>query len=58
MADYPDWPYLRVGRKLGRTIYGMESMEPSDDDVLLGIMDTPALAAMVVDAYNFFQSER
>ena len=35
---------LRVGRKVGRTIY--------DGDTLIGVMDTPELAAMVVDAVN------
>lgn len=42
----------RVGRSLGRTIYRQVGDEPSKDDVFLGIMDTPALAEMVVDALN------
>jgi hypothetical protein len=37
-------PY-RVGRKLGRTIY-------NDDEILIGVMDTPELGALVVDALN------
>ena len=37
-----DW---RVGRKVGRTIYG-----PHDN--LIGIMDTAALATRVVEAVN------
>jgi hypothetical protein len=36
---------LRVGRKVGRTIYDA-------NDQLIGVMDTPALAAMVVAAVN------
>lgn len=38
-------PY-RTGRKLGRTVYR------ADDDILIGVMDTPELGAMVVDALN------
>ena len=34
----------RVGRKVGRTIY--------DGDTLIGVMDTPELAARVVEAVN------
>jgi hypothetical protein len=37
----------RVGRKVGRTIY-------NDDDILIGVMDTPELAQLVVDALNLF----
>ncbi len=40
----------RVGRKVGRTIYAQVGPEPSDDDVLIGVMDTPELALMVVNA--------
>jgi len=36
----------RVGRKVGRTIY--------NDDILIGVMDTPELAEMVVNALNLF----
>lgn len=35
---------LRVGRKVGRTIY--------DGDKLIGVMDTTELARLVVDAVN------
>jgi hypothetical protein len=34
----------RVGRKVGRTIY--------EGDTLVGVMDTPELAALVVEAVN------
>lgn len=41
---------LRTGRSVGRTIYRQVGDEPSKDDVLIGVMDTPELAAMVVAA--------
>lgn len=40
----------RTGRKVGRTIYIQTGDEPSDDDTLIGVMDTPQLAAYVVAA--------
>jgi hypothetical protein len=42
----------RVGRKVGRTIYEQLGPEPSDDDELIGVMDTVELAAIVVQAVN------
>ncbi|MCA1673038.1 MAG: hypothetical protein LC799_12855 [Actinobacteria bacterium] len=42
----------RTGRKVGRTIYLQQGDEPSDDDQLIGLMDTPELARQVVDAVN------
>jgi hypothetical protein len=42
--------HWRVGRKVGRTIYRQVGLEPSDDDVLIGVMDTPELAAKAVAA--------
>jgi hypothetical protein len=47
--DAPTW---RTGRKVGRTIYAQMGPEPSDDDPLIGVMDTPDLAALVVLAVN------
>lgn len=44
-ADASLW---RVGRKVGRTIYLQLGPQPSDDDPLIGVMDTPELAAEVV----------
>jgi hypothetical protein len=44
-------PY-RVGRKVGRTIYRMAGNEPSDTDELIGVMDSPALAAFAVRGMN------
>lgn len=42
----------RVGRKVGRTIYAMVGPEPSDDDILIGMMDSVALAMDAVGAHN------
>jgi len=44
-------PY-RTGRKLGRTIYQQHGPDPSDEDTLIGVMDTPELGALVVAALN------
>lgn len=41
---------LRVGRKVGRTIYEQLGDEPSDRDPLVGVMDTIGLAEQVVTA--------
>lgn len=43
----------RTGRKVGRTIYAMAGDTPSDDDTLIGLMDTRSLAAAVVAAHNY-----
>jgi hypothetical protein len=42
----------RVGRKVGRTIYVQVGEEPSDADILIGMMDTRELAAAAVEAHN------
>ena len=42
----------RTGRKVGRTIYSQVGDEPSDDDELIGVMDTPGLAQWAVTAVN------
>jgi hypothetical protein len=41
---------FRTGRKVGRTIYAQLGPEPSDSDPLVGVMDTPELAARFVQA--------
>jgi len=51
MPDLTLLPW-RVGRKVGRTIYAVVSDNPSDDDWLIGMMDTWPLAAEVVEAHN------
>jgi hypothetical protein len=43
---------LRTGRKVGRTIYRQLGAEPSDDDPIVGLVDTPELAAEIVAAVN------
>jgi hypothetical protein len=42
----------RTGRKVGRTVYAQLGPEPSDDDPLIGLMDTPEMAARVVQDHN------
>lgn len=42
----------RTGRKVGRTIYRQNGVDPADGDTLIGLMDTPELAQLVVDAVN------
>jgi hypothetical protein len=42
----------RTGRKVGRTIYAHVGDEPSDHDLLIGLMDTPELADHAVKAHN------
>lgn len=48
----PNWLFWRVGRKVGRTIYAQLGAEPSDNDRLIGMMDTPDLATEAVSAHN------
>lgn len=55
--DWDSWPaqtrMWRVGRKVGRTIYAQcEPHRASDDDRLIGLMDTADLAAEAVRAHN------
>jgi hypothetical protein len=38
----------RQGRKVGRTLYAQLGPEPSDNDPLIGVLDTPELAEQVV----------
>lgn len=42
----------RTGRRVGRTIYRQLGPVPSDEDPLIGVMDTPELAGLAVDAVN------
>jgi hypothetical protein len=44
--------HWRIGRKLGRTLYAMLGDEPSDHDVLLGMVDDPLLAEYIVAVHN------
>ena len=52
VTDQDQFAIWRVGRKVGRTIYRQTGEEPSDDDILIGIMDTPEWAELVVEAVN------
>lgn len=42
----------RIGRKVGRTIYAMVGDEPSDDDILIGMMDDKMIAVIAVLNHN------
>lgn len=42
----------RTGRKVGRTIYAVVGRDASDNDVLIGVMDTASLANEAVNAHN------
>lgn len=42
----------RVGRHLGRTVYLQIGDQPSDQDLLLGMMDTAEVAHTVIEAVN------
>jgi hypothetical protein len=48
----PCWLRWRTGRKVGRTIYAVVGEQPSDDDKLIGLMDTAEIADEVVRAHN------
>jgi hypothetical protein len=47
----------RVGRKVGRTVYVQLGEEPSDRDILIGLMDTPEIAELAVRGVNTLLSE-
>jgi hypothetical protein len=42
----------RVGRHLGRTLYAVVGDEPSRADIVLGMVDTEAIAAAIVHEHN------
>lgn len=42
----------RVGRRVGRTIYQQLWAQPTDGDLLIGVMDTPELAQEAVWCHN------
>lgn len=46
---------FRVGRSVGRTVYIQRGSEAEKGDHLIGVMDTPWLAALVVAALNGWQ---
>lgn len=49
LAAHRRW---RTGRKVGRTIYAQLHPEASDEDELIGVMDTDSLAAEAVESHN------
>jgi hypothetical protein len=52
IADYVALPW-RVGRRVGRTIYvDAGEPDPNDGSLLIGVMDSPELAAEAVEAHN------
>lgn len=42
----------RQGRKVPRMLYEQMGSEPADDDPIIGLVDTPELAALIVTAVN------
>lgn len=42
----------RTGRRVGRTIYAMLELDPTDYDPLIGVMDTKGLAEEAVRGHN------
>ena len=58
-SDYvhPSTLPWRVGRRVKRTVYQMVGEQPSSKDQVIGMMDTPELAAYVVAAVNFRRHE-
>ena len=50
LRDYP----LRLGRKLGRTLYLETGQGERDDDVVFGLVDTPELGQEIMQAVNAY----
>jgi hypothetical protein len=48
----------RQGRKVQRMIYEQRGPEPADDDPIVGLVDTPQLAALIVAAVNAYGEDR
>lgn len=45
----------RQGRKVPRMLYLQAGDEPADDDPIIGLVDTPELAALIVAAVNAYR---
>jgi hypothetical protein len=45
----------RQGRKVPRMLYEQRGPEPADDDPIIGLVDTPELAALIVAAVNAYE---
>lgn len=56
MSTLPPFPphglSWRTGCGQNRTIYAIVGKQASDDDILIGVMDTRKLAEAVVEAHN------
>lgn len=48
----------RTGRHVGRTVYAVTGPDASRSDLLIGVMDTPELAAEACAAHNAALSSR
>ena len=48
----PEEQFWRTGRKVGRTVYAVVGLVPTDHDLLIGVMDTKALAEAAVAGHN------
>jgi hypothetical protein len=55
MAADPRLVVWRVGRSVGRTIYALTG---EGEGLLIGVMDTPELAACAVEAHNQWLNQR
>lgn len=53
-SNNPRW---RVGRSLGRTLYIQLGDAPAKRDIVIGMVDTPALAHLIVDTLNAYRIE-
>lgn len=51
-AEYVLAARWRVGRRVGRCIHMMVGTEPSEQDVLIGVFDTPEMSKHIVDLHN------
>ena len=47
----------RQGRKVARMLYEQRGPEPAGDDPIIGLVDTPELAALIVAAVNAWRPE-
>jgi hypothetical protein len=48
----------RQGWKVPRMLYLQQGPEPADNDPIIGLVDTPELAALIVAAVNAYQREQ
>jgi hypothetical protein len=58
LADNWQWQVMRVGRKVGRTLYLNDQADQDGDGQLVGLADTPALAAEIAERWNQIRDDR